>query len=68
MVCDKTTLKWMNLGVVQAGLGRTGALIGCYIMKHYRFTCNEVHITQYLRDLPMLLHLCFQLLWVTIVL
>lgn len=26
----------------KAGLGRTGALMGCYIMKHYRFTCNEV--------------------------
>lgn len=26
----------------QAGLGRTGVLIGCYIMKHCRFTCNEV--------------------------
>ncbi|CAM6084333.1 unnamed protein product [Calypogeia fissa] len=26
----------------KAGLGRTGVLIGCYIMKHYRFSCNEV--------------------------
>ncbi|XP_024530219.1 dual specificity protein phosphatase CDC14C isoform X3 [Selaginella moellendorffii] len=26
----------------KAGLGRTGVLIGCYIMKHFRFTCNEV--------------------------
>lgn len=26
----------------KAGLGRTGVLIGCYIMKHYRFTANEV--------------------------
>ncbi|KAG6550352.1 hypothetical protein Mapa_008315 [Marchantia paleacea] len=26
----------------KAGLGRTGVLIGCYIMKHYRFTCTEV--------------------------
>jgi cell division cycle 14 len=25
----------------KAGLGRTGVLIGCYIMKHYKFTCNE---------------------------
>lgn len=25
----------------KAGLGRTGVLIGCYIMKHYRFTANE---------------------------
>ncbi|GAQ83809.1 Protein tyrosine phosphatase CDC14 [Klebsormidium nitens] len=26
----------------KAGLGRTGVLIGCYMMKHYRMTCNEV--------------------------
>ncbi|KAL1130140.1 hypothetical protein AAG570_013078 [Ranatra chinensis] len=25
----------------KAGLGRTGSLIGCYIMKHYRFTVME---------------------------
>lgn len=25
----------------KAGLGRTGVLICCYIMKHYRFTANE---------------------------
>ncbi|XP_018903957.1 dual specificity protein phosphatase CDC14C isoform X2 [Bemisia tabaci] len=25
----------------KAGLGRTGSLIGCYIMKHYRFTVHE---------------------------
>ncbi|XP_051978042.1 dual specificity protein phosphatase CDC14AB isoform X1 [Xyrauchen texanus] len=25
----------------KAGLGRTGTLIGCYIMKHYRFTAAE---------------------------
>ena len=25
----------------KAGLGRTGSLIGCYIMKHYRFTAAE---------------------------
>jgi cell division cycle 14 len=25
----------------KAGLGRTGSLIGCYIMKHYRFTALE---------------------------
>jgi hypothetical protein len=24
-----------------AGLGRTGTLIGCYIMKHYHFTARE---------------------------
>jgi protein-tyrosine phosphatase len=28
----------------KAGLGRTGVLIGCYMMKHFRFTCNEVRI------------------------
>ncbi|XP_063224215.1 dual specificity protein phosphatase CDC14AB-like [Bacillus rossius redtenbacheri] len=26
----------------KAGLGRTGSLIGCYIMKHYHFTAHEV--------------------------
>ncbi|XP_072019024.1 dual specificity protein phosphatase CDC14AB-like isoform X3 [Amphiura filiformis] len=26
----------------KAGLGRTGTLIGCYMMKHYRFTAAEV--------------------------
>ncbi|XP_030835966.1 dual specificity protein phosphatase CDC14AB isoform X2 [Strongylocentrotus purpuratus] len=26
----------------KAGLGRTGTLIGCYIMKHFRFTAAEV--------------------------
>ncbi|GJQ68043.1 putative phosphatase [Trypoxylus dichotomus] len=25
----------------KAGLGRTGTLIGCYLMKHYRFTSHE---------------------------
>ncbi|XP_068082597.1 dual specificity protein phosphatase CDC14C isoform X1 [Anabrus simplex] len=25
----------------KAGLGRTGSLIGCYIMKHYHFTAHE---------------------------
>uniref|UniRef100_A0A665U626 Cell division cycle 14A n=1 Tax=Echeneis naucrates TaxID=173247 RepID=A0A665U626_ECHNA len=25
----------------KAGLGRTGTLIGCYMMKHYRFTAGE---------------------------
>ncbi|KAM8875750.1 dual specificity protein phosphatase CDC14AB isoform 2-T2 [Spinachia spinachia] len=25
----------------KAGLGRTGSLIGCYLMKHYRFTAGE---------------------------
>ncbi|XP_045581228.1 dual specificity protein phosphatase CDC14A isoform X2 [Procambarus clarkii] len=26
----------------KAGLGRTGSLIGCYIMKHFRFTAAEI--------------------------
>eukprot|EP01036_Dinobryon_divergens_P024532 gene24532-32994_t len=26
----------------KAGLGRTGTVIGCYIMKHYRFTAEEI--------------------------
>ncbi|XP_037530363.1 dual specificity protein phosphatase CDC14AB [Nematolebias whitei] len=25
----------------KAGLGRTGTLVGCYLMKHYRFTAGE---------------------------
>lgn len=25
----------------KAGLGRTGTLIGCYLMKHYMFTAHE---------------------------
>lgn len=25
-----------------AGLGRTGTLIACYVMKHYRFTHAEI--------------------------
>ncbi|KAF3834604.1 hypothetical protein F7725_027162 [Dissostichus mawsoni] len=27
--------------IENAGLGRTGSLIGCYLMKHYRFTAAE---------------------------
>ncbi|XP_018331545.1 dual specificity protein phosphatase CDC14AB-like isoform X2 [Agrilus planipennis] len=38
-ICEKTD------GAVavhcKAGLGRTGSLIGCYIMKHYKFTARE---------------------------
>lgn len=26
----------------KAGLGRTGTVIGCYLMKHYRFTAEEI--------------------------
>jgi cell division cycle 14 len=26
----------------KAGLGRTGTVIGCYIMKHYKFTAEEI--------------------------
>uniref|UniRef100_A0A8B7U9L4 Dual specificity protein phosphatase CDC14B n=1 Tax=Castor canadensis TaxID=51338 RepID=A0A8B7U9L4_CASCN len=29
------------LSVLLAGLGRTGTLIGCYVMKHYRMTAAE---------------------------
>ena len=28
--------------VILAGLGRTGTLIGAYLMKHYKFTAAEV--------------------------
>jgi len=27
--------------LVSAGLGRTGTLIDCYLMKHYKFTAPE---------------------------
>lgn len=32
----------LSLSLLAAGLGRTGTLIGCYIMKHYKFTAAEV--------------------------
>jgi cell division cycle 14 len=28
----------------KAGLGRTGTLIGCYLMKHFGFTAEEVRL------------------------
>ena len=31
----------------KAGLGRTGTVIGCYIMKHYRFTAEVSTINAY---------------------
>ena len=34
----------------KAGLGRTGCLIGCYMMKHYKFTAEEVRFLQYCCD------------------
>lgn len=38
-ICEKAT---GSIAVhCKAGLGRTGSLIGCYIMKHYRFTAAE---------------------------
>jgi cell division cycle 14 len=30
------------IAFVAAGLGRTGSLIGAYIMKHYKFTAAEL--------------------------
>ena len=33
----------------KAGLGRTGCLIGCYMMKHYKFTAEEVNLLQLLQ-------------------
>lgn len=40
---DKRVVFWgvYILLVVAAGLGRTGTLIGCYIMKHFKFTAPE---------------------------
>lgn len=31
----------LYFSLVAAGLGRTGTLIACYIMKHYKFTAAE---------------------------
>ena len=31
----------MLLFLFSAGLGRTGTLIACYMMKHYRLTASE---------------------------
>lgn len=31
----------LSFFVEKAGLGRTGTLIACYIMKHFRFTAAE---------------------------
>ncbi|KAA3678347.1 cell division cycle 14 [Paragonimus westermani] len=31
----------VDTSCVSAGLGRTGTLIGCYLMKHYQFTSHE---------------------------
>lgn len=31
----------LTLSYLSAGLGRTGTLIGCYMMKHYHFTAQE---------------------------
>ena len=33
--------QFLNLCFCTAGLGRTGTLIACYMMKHYRFTAAE---------------------------
>lgn len=32
---------YVYVSLTVAGLGRTGTLIACYIMKHYRFTHSE---------------------------
>lgn len=32
----------LNIKKNSAGLGRTGTLIGCYLMKHYKLTSREV--------------------------
>ncbi|KAF5911083.1 hypothetical protein HPG69_001048 [Diceros bicornis minor] len=35
-------MKSMEIRHLTAGLGRTGTLIACYVMKHYRFTHAEI--------------------------
>ena len=36
------TLGISSVSFPTAGLGRTGTLIACYVMKHYRFTHAEI--------------------------
>ena len=36
------TLGISSVSFCTAGLGRTGTLIACYVMKHYRFTHAEI--------------------------
>lgn len=38
---DSFSIFFFFLIFIPAGLGRTGTLIGCYMMKHYRLTAAE---------------------------
>ena len=48
----------------KAGLGRTGCLIGCYIMKHYKFSAEEVSLCYVMMCYVMLCYvvLCYAML------
>ena len=40
-ILEHMTPGLIGLFIFLAGLGRTGTLIACYIMKHYRMTATE---------------------------
>lgn len=42
MLCHAHSYLCACICFIKAGLGRTGTLIGCYLMKHYHMTAAEV--------------------------